>query len=229
MPLLQQDPARLLLPAGAVAAQVPDSRLVTQAMRTILEDVADGRLMVELARQLPWPSFALADLALTATQRALDHHRGQSGTSDPGQRPNSSASWLSGSAMWGSGRRHLAAIEEAVDHYRGLAEAAPDAFLPDLARSLNNLSNRLSDVGRRRAAALASIEEAVAIRRELAQVAPDAFLPDLALALNNLSNQLSDVGQREAGPGGDRGGGGPLSRARRGGAKEPSCPTSPDR
>jgi DNA-binding CsgD family transcriptional regulator/tetratricopeptide (TPR) repeat protein len=197
VPLLQQDPARLLLPAGAVATQVPDSRLLTQAMRTILEDVADGRLMVELARQLPWPSFALADLALTATQRALDYQRGQSGTSDP----RTAAELLNILAVRlsdvGQQEAALAAIEEAVDRYRGLAEVAPDAFLPDLARSLNNLANQLSDVGRRRAA-LASIEEAVAIRRELAQVAPGAFLPDLALTLNNLSNQLSDVGQQEA-------------------------------
>ena len=197
VPLLQQDPARLLLPAGAVATQVPDSRLMTQAIRTILKDVSDGRLMVELARQLPWPSFALADLALTVTQRAVDHHRGQSGTSDP----RTAAELLSILAVRlgdvGQREAALAAIEEAVDHYRRLAEVAPDAFLPDLARSLNNLANQLSDVGQRRAA-LASIEEAVAIRRELAQVAPDAFVPDLALALNNLSNQLSDVGQREA-------------------------------
>jgi DNA-binding CsgD family transcriptional regulator/tetratricopeptide (TPR) repeat protein len=197
VPLLQQDPARLLLPAGAVATQVPDPRVLTRAMRIILEDVADGRLIVELARRLPWPSRALTDFALTATQRALEHLRGESGTSDP----MTAAELLSilAARLGDTGHRGaaLAAIEKAVEHYRELAKAAPDAFLPHLARSLNNLSNQLSDVGRRRAA-LASIEEAVAIRRQLAQVAPDAFLPDLALVLNNLSNQLSDVGQREA-------------------------------
>ena len=42
------------------------------------------------------------------------------------------------------GRREeaLAAIEEAVTIYRALAEARPDAFLPDLAMSLNNQSVR---------------------------------------------------------------------------------------
>ena len=47
------------------------------------------------------------------------------------------------------GRREeaLAAIEEAVAIYRQLAEARPDAFLPDLAMSLNNQSNRLSAPG----------------------------------------------------------------------------------
>jgi DNA-binding CsgD family transcriptional regulator len=197
VPLLQQDPARLLLPAGAVATQVPDSRLVTQAMRTILEDVADGRLMIELARQLPRPSFALADLALTATQRALDHHRGQSGTSDP----RTAAELLSILAVRlgdvGQREASLVAIEEAVDHYRGLVEVAPDAFLPDLARSLNNLATSMADVGRR-TAALAAAEEAVAISRRLAETARDAFLPDLAMSLSNLSRRLRDVGRREA-------------------------------
>ena len=96
------------------------------------------------------------------------------------------------------GRREdaLAAIEEAVDVYRELALALPDAFLPDLAMSLNNQSNRLSDLGRREDA-LAAIEEAVAIRRELARARPDAFLPDLAMSLNNQSIGLANLGRRE--------------------------------
>ena len=62
---------------------------------------------------------------------------------------------------------------------------------------LNNLSLRLSDLGRREAA-LAAIEEAVAIHRDLAAARPDAFRPDLALSLSNLANSLSALGQREA-------------------------------
>ena len=47
------------------------------------------------------------------------------------------------------GRREeaLAAIEEAVTIRRQLAEARPDAFLPDLAMSLNNQSSRLAEPG----------------------------------------------------------------------------------
>ncbi len=66
-----------------------------------------------------------------------------------------------------------------------------------LAGTLNNLSVRLADLGRREAA-LQAIEEAVTIRRSLAAARPDAFLPDLAASLNNLSNRLSDLGRREA-------------------------------
>lgn len=85
-----------------------------------------------------------------------------------------------------------------TSHYRTLAEAEDDAFLPDLAASLNNRSNGLAGLGRHQEA-LGPIEEAVGIRRMLAEADPDAFLPDLARSLNNLSNRLADLGQeREA-------------------------------
>jgi tetratricopeptide (TPR) repeat protein len=79
---------------------------------------------------------------------------------------------------------------------RILAQSRPDAFLPDLATSLNNLGGHLSNLGRREEA-LAATQEAVDIRRRLAQTRPDAFLPDLATSLNNLSTDLSNLGRRE--------------------------------
>ncbi|MFZ5895585.1 MAG: tetratricopeptide repeat protein, partial [Myxococcota bacterium] len=48
------------------------------------------------------------------------------------------------------------------------AAARPDAFLPDLAMSLNNLGAMLSDLGRREEA-LAAAEEGVAITLPLAR------------------------------------------------------------
>jgi tetratricopeptide (TPR) repeat protein len=62
--------------------------------------------------------------------------------------------------------------------------------------SLNNLSNRLSDLGRREEA-LANSAEAVRIRRQLAEERPDVFLPHLATSLNNLSIGLGDLGRNE--------------------------------
>ena len=83
-----------------------------------------------------------------------------------------------------------------VTHYRsGKARERPDAA-SRLAGSLNNLSVRLGNLGRREDA-LAAIQEAVAIRRELAAARPDAFRPALATALTNLSNQLAGLGRRE--------------------------------
>jgi hypothetical protein len=59
-----------------------------------------------------------------------------------------------------SGRREeaLTAITEAVEYYRALAQAHPDAFLSNLAMSLKNQAGRLADLGRR--------EDALIARRE---------------------------------------------------------------
>ncbi|MFJ9692629.1 tetratricopeptide repeat protein [Kitasatospora sp. NPDC101183] len=85
-----------------------------------------------------------------------------------------------------------------TQHYRALAVADPDAYLPDLAAALNNLSVRLGALGRW-AEGLTAVEEAVAICRILVEVNPDAYLPDLATALNNLSVDLGEVGRQADG------------------------------
>ena len=83
-----------------------------------------------------------------------------------------------------------------VTQYRaGTGDGEPDAA-SRLAGSLNNLSLRLADLGRREEA-LTAIEEAVTICRELAAARPDAFRPDLAGSLTNLSTGWADLGRRE--------------------------------
>jgi hypothetical protein len=57
-------------------------------------------------------------------------------------------------------------IEEAVQIRRALADVRSDAFLPDLAGSLNNQANVLSGLGRRKDA-LAVIEEAALLSYKL--------------------------------------------------------------
>jgi hypothetical protein len=61
-----------------------------------------------------------------------------------------------------------------------LAEARPDAFLPNLASSLNNLSVDLGDLGRREEG-LTAITEAVGVYRRLAEARPDAHQAELSL------------------------------------------------
>jgi hypothetical protein len=114
---------------------------------------------------------------------------------DEAERARALGMW--GLALSALGRRAeaLQATQEAVDLYRRLAEQHPDAFLPYLAASLNNLGLRLSEMGRR-AEALQATQEAVEIRRPLAAQHPDAFLPDLAASLNNLGLWLSEMGRR---------------------------------
>ncbi len=80
-----------------------------------------------------------------------------------------------------------------MEVYRGLAGERPDAFRPDLATSLNNLSLEL----RTWEEALAAIEEAVAIRRQLAARWLAAFQPALARSLLNRADILDRL-QRTA-------------------------------
>ncbi|MCP4549219.1 MAG: tetratricopeptide repeat protein, partial [bacterium] len=76
--------------------------------------------------------------------------------------------------------------QEALKHYRGLAESNPEAFLPDVATTLNNLANLHSDT-QAYGPALKEYEEALKIRRGLAESSPEDFLPDVATTLNNLA------------------------------------------
>ncbi|HSV66747.1 MAG TPA: tetratricopeptide repeat protein [Mycobacteriales bacterium] len=89
-------------------------------------------------------------------------------------------------------------LSRAAALYRRLAEANPAAYQPDLAMSLNNLSIRLGELGRREEG-LAAIQEAVEAYRRLAEANPAAYQPDLAASLNNLSNRLGELGRREEG------------------------------
>jgi tetratricopeptide (TPR) repeat protein len=104
---------------------------------------------------------------------------------DEAERARALGMW--GFALSALGRRAeaLQATQEAVDLYRRLAAQHPDAFLPYLAASLNNLGAVLSEMGRR-AEALQATQEAVETTAGLAAQHPDAFLPDLARSLTNL-------------------------------------------
>jgi tetratricopeptide (TPR) repeat protein len=62
---------------------------------------------------------------------------------------------------------------------------------------LNNLANRLSEIGQREAA-LNAAQDATQIFRELAEASPDAPLRDLASSLTTLGNRLGELGQFEA-------------------------------
>ena len=88
----------------------------------------------------------------------------------------------------------MEASRKAVEIYRGLAEENPGAFNPVLAMSLNNLSNRLSEVGDR-GGALEASRKAVEIYRGLAEKNAAAFETDLVRALNTLARILTETGE----------------------------------
>ena len=82
--------------------------------------------------------------------------------------------------------------EEALQIHRELAQQNPEAYLPKVATSLNNLGVLLSDTNDPKKAQ-DYYEEALQIHRELAQQNPEAYLPKVATSLNNLGVLLSDT------------------------------------
>jgi tetratricopeptide (TPR) repeat protein len=90
----------------------------------------------------------------------------------------------------------LKATREAVDICRELAVNQPEAFMPQLAASLDSLGMVLSktvDLD----GALKATREAIDIRRELAKTWPESFIPQLAASLHRLGTVLSEAGDRD--------------------------------
>ena len=88
----------------------------------------------------------------------------------------------------------LAAIREAVEIFRRLAQEVPARFRPQLAGSLHNFSIALRDAGDGANAFIASRE----IRRGLARENPAQFEVAFADSLNSFSVLLSDAGNAVA-------------------------------
>ncbi len=187
---------RALVLLARASADHESAQVLLESSLARFPDVVEGimaprEVMVVIADAIPYPSVALAGAHASISRQVL-------ATYLPGTEGR--AQWLNNLAvlLGDLGRREeaLAAIEQAVAIYRELAEARPDTYLPDLARSLSNQSVSMSELGRREEA-LAAISQAVDIRRELAEARPDAFLPDFAASLSNQSVCLSELGRRE--------------------------------
>ncbi len=88
----------------------------------------------------------------------------------------------------------LISMQEAVDLRRKLAQARPDAFLPDLAMSLNNLGAMQAALGQREAA-LVSAEEALDAIWPFFLRLPAAFEPFAGIYLRNLREHLEALGR----------------------------------
>ena len=112
------------------------------ALQALIESGADLPLD-EIDDAIPVGHPALAAAALAATRRLAD-----SAEPSPGQR----AYWANRLSIRlsdvGERGEALVVAREAVGLYRALAEASPAAYTPDLAGTLNNLANILSEVGK---------------------------------------------------------------------------------
>ena len=125
----------------------------------LLAGPVSSELLGRIAAALPYPSLALAETA------AVVYHRLAGDSDDPGQRAGRLVHLSNHLSELGRREQALAAIEEAVTIRRQLADARPDAFLPNLATSLNNLGVILSWL-ERNAEASAAHAEAAAIHKE---------------------------------------------------------------
>ena len=80
-------------------------------------------------------------------------------------------------------------FRESLEICRNLTEENPDAFLPNVAATCNNLANLLKDQHRTEEAERL-YREALEVYRSLAEGNPDAYLPDVAMTCNNLAGLL---------------------------------------
>ncbi len=92
---------------------------------------------------------------------------------------------------WDDARKFLL---RALELYRALAEKEPHIYLPDVARTLNNLGVVLHDMRQFPAAEVAH-KEGLETYRALAEKEPHIYLPDVAMTLNNLGNVFRDMRQ----------------------------------
>jgi tetratricopeptide (TPR) repeat protein len=89
------------------------------------------------------------------------------------------------------------AYTEALQLRRALAESNPDAYNPNLAGTLNNLSNLHLNMGRFEEAEKA-YTEALRLYRALAKKYPDAYNPSLKGVENNIEKLEQLKKQQEA-------------------------------
>ena len=75
---------------------------------------------------------------------------------------------------------------------RQLAHDNPAAFTPDLASSLNNYANRLSDLGDRQGA-LGAAQEAVRTLAPLFAALPDAYAQNMAVMAQNYIKRCEEA------------------------------------
>jgi tetratricopeptide (TPR) repeat protein len=161
--------------------------------------IDDPFTLMAIGTGLPVMTLALREAAAEIYRRIVVGLTTRA-TVDPDLRPVL-ADWTDGLANrlsdLGQRAASLAAAQEAVRRWREITVRHPDAFAPNLARSLHNLVIRLRDSGQREAA-LAAARGALELHRALAARRTDDFGIILGSSLNNLANCLGDLHNHEA-------------------------------
>ena len=76
-----------------------------------------------------------------------------------------------------------------------MAAASPEAYLPDVATTLNNLGILHNDIGKH-GDAEKEFEEALEKYRQLAEASPEAYLPYVATTLFNIALLYMELGNQ---------------------------------
>ncbi|MGW1061822.1 hypothetical protein [Micromonospora rubida] len=172
-----------------VGTQFP-GRFAARVATLLMTAAIDPEWARVWAERVPYPSLELGQVAMALTTKVLIDL-------PPTTPPQEHAAWLGGLALRlaEAGRRieALTASNEAINLYRELAGTDRDAYLSDLAVSVNNHALRLAEAGHR-AEALTASNEAINLHRELAGTNRDAYLPNLAMSVNNHALRLAETG-----------------------------------
>ena len=88
----------------------------------------------------------------------------------------------------------LESYTRALNIYRSLSKVNPEAYLPDVAMTLNNLACLQSDLHQYDNAE-ENYAEALEFYRDLAKVNPEAYLPDVAMTMKYLWKNLTNEGK----------------------------------
>jgi tetratricopeptide (TPR) repeat protein len=206
--------------AVRVALEVTEHRLLADALSHVVEDHSDQLgLLRAIYDSIPFPTQAHGQLAVTVADHLVAALRPR--VPPRWDRRPARTPWARGRHAPGRGlaevrdlERALSALEvrhqaigryddalrvgsEGVEMCERLVKIEPEAFLADLAASLNNMANCLDELNRR-PEALAARRRAESEYRRLAGRLPEAFgnaddlrrFADLATVLNNLATDL---------------------------------------
>ena len=188
---LRDDLPHLGMAAARVALQTwgEVGRLLAEALA---DTETTPEVLAELALDLPYPSAVLARAHLIAILRARESMilgEGSWNRAEWDDRaalvlaelPPPSAATASQAAGSGPGRP-------------GESAARPGRYLPDLVRTLTDLSVRFAELGRP-ADALRAEQEAATTYRELATTDPATYRPELATSLTSLGTRFAELGR----------------------------------
>jgi len=194
------------IPRPTVALRDVAALAIESILATTPNDAIGERASLLASLGVRYSDLGRRDDALAATEEAVHLYRSLLPiTAEPLEGPTDILSGLAqslntlGQALSDLGRRQeaVSATEEAVRHFRTLAATEPGTFLPELAKSLNSLGNRLGADRDGRDDALTATAEAVEYYYSLHADRPEAYRAGLATALNDLGIRFSDLGKWE--------------------------------